>query len=65
MYTHFRIVKCTKHITPPKWDSPIISQKESQLDKKPKTKRLNTVGGVQTNIHILDYSRKEIGRAHV
>ena len=32
--THiFRIVKCTEHITPPKWNSPLISQKESQLDK--------------------------------
>ena len=27
IYIHFRIVKCTKHITPPKWDSPLISQK--------------------------------------
>ena len=30
MYTHFRIVNRTKHITSPKWDSQLIFQK-SQL----------------------------------
>ena len=28
MYTHFRIVRCPMDITPPKWDEPLISQKE-------------------------------------
>ena len=47
MYTHFRIVNCTEHITSQKWDSPLISQK-SQLKT---TEDFNKDSTQSLNIH--------------